>query len=369
MQNTTMFETPDQEALLTTRPHFQMLDGLRGLAAVAVVVFHFMEIISPDASNSFIGHAYLAVDFFFCLSGFVIAYAYDQRLPKIGIGQFLKLRLIRLHPLVIIGSVIGILVFIFDPFSNLFQVYGDKSLLLFLTSCLMIPYPLVKERYFNIFHLNPPTWSLFFEYVANIVYALILVRLPKKALWVLTGIATAVLFYESKRAGSLVLGWSGDTFWGGGVRVGFSFLAGMLIYRSQWIIRNRLGLVGLGILLIAGFLFPYRNSFNWYVDPVLVAFYYPLIVMLGAGTTTSAFTDKICRLSGELSYPLYMIHYPFIWLFMSYVEKYKPGMMEMTWITIAGTILLTLLAYLVLKYIDAPIRNWLKDRNRQQALS
>ena len=86
------------------KQHYEILDGLRGIAAVSVVVFHFMEIAVPDYSDSFIAHAYLAVDFFFCLSGFVIAYAYDSRLRQIGVGMFFKLRLIRLHPLVIVGS-------------------------------------------------------------------------------------------------------------------------------------------------------------------------------------------------------------------------------------------------------------------------
>ena len=88
---------------MQNKPHFENLDGLRGVAALAVVIFHFMEIAVPNPNNNFIAHAYLAVDFFFCLSGFVIAYAYDDKMAAIGIGQFLKRRFIRLHPLVIIG--------------------------------------------------------------------------------------------------------------------------------------------------------------------------------------------------------------------------------------------------------------------------
>lgn len=98
--------TEQNPNLLKTKQHFEILDGLRGIAAVAVVIFHFMEFAVPDYSKSFIAHAYLAVDFFFCLSGFVIAYAYDNKVQKLGALQFLKLRLIRLHPLVIIGSVL-----------------------------------------------------------------------------------------------------------------------------------------------------------------------------------------------------------------------------------------------------------------------
>ena len=171
------------QGALDTKQHYEILDGLRGVAAIAVVIFHFMEIAIPDYKESFIAHAYLAVDFFFCLSGFVIAYAYDSRLPVIGRISFFKLRLIRLHPLVIVGTVLGIVLFVFDPFSDLWLKYTDRLLVMFVAGCLMIPYPVVRERFFNLFHLNAPAWSLFWEYIANIVYAFILIRLGKKVLW------------------------------------------------------------------------------------------------------------------------------------------------------------------------------------------
>src|SRR5436305_10736602 len=97
--------------ILQTRQHFDILDGLRGVAALAVVTFHFMEIAYSDYSQNFIGHGFVAVDFFFCLSGFVIAYAYDDRIKNMGMLEFFKSRLIRLHPLVILGSVLGLLAF------------------------------------------------------------------------------------------------------------------------------------------------------------------------------------------------------------------------------------------------------------------
>ena len=113
-----MKETNHPHPSVINKPHFEILDGLRGVAAIAVVIFHFMEIVVPDYEKNFIAHAYLAVDFFFCLSGFVIAYAYDDKMATIGIGSFLKRRLVRLHPLVIIGSVLGLLTFLFDPASG-----------------------------------------------------------------------------------------------------------------------------------------------------------------------------------------------------------------------------------------------------------
>ncbi|MEZ0540046.1 acyltransferase family protein [Fibrella arboris] len=352
-------------SLLKTKEHYAILDGLRGVAAVAVVIFHFMEIAVPNYNDSFIAHAYLAVDFFFCLSGFVIAYAYDDKLPDIGIATFLRLRLIRLHPLVIIGSIIGLLVFLFDPFSNIHALYAGKTVQLVVASCLMIPYALVRERYFNIFHLNPPAWSLFWEYVVNVCYALILVKLRNKLLWLLTAIAAVALFYEANKSGNLAVGWSGDNIAGGAIRVSYSFLAGLLIYRSGWIIRSRLGFVTVSILLMAAFLFPYTATSSKLVDPVLVVVYLPFVVALGAGASLNPAFDKLCKAAGELSYPLYMVHYPFIWLFMSYVEAKKPTLPQLAAFIPIGVLLLTGLAYLVMLYVDVPIRSYVKNKIAQ----
>jgi peptidoglycan/LPS O-acetylase OafA/YrhL len=352
---------------LKSKQHFEILDGLRGVAAVAVVIFHFMEIAVPDYTKSFIAHAYLAVDFFFCLSGFVIAYAYDQKLPKIGALTFIKLRLIRLHPLVIIGSIIGLLVFAFDPMSNLFEVYTGKNLMMFITSCLMIPYPLVHERYFNLFHLNPPTWSLFWEYVANIFYAFVLIKIRNKLLWFLTAIAAVALCYEAAKSGNLGVGWGGKNISGGGIRVAFSFLAGILVYRSNWIVKSPLGFAATGIMLLAVFMIPFSDKTNPFIDPLIVILFFPLLIALGAGAKLRKTSERICKFSGEISYPLYMVHYPFIWLYMSYVESKKPTMNEMIFVMTIGVVLLIGLAFVVLKYIDVPIRKYLQKRMTQKA--
>ncbi|GAB3883321.1 acyltransferase family protein [Spirosoma agri] len=337
---------------------FYVLDGLRGVAAVAVVIFHFMEFIAPDYRDNFLAHAYLAVDFFFCLSGFVIAYAYDDKLQTLGLVPFLKRRLIRLHPLVIIGSLIGLLTFVFDPFSKLHQVYADKTLALFITSCLMIPYPLVRERYFNLFHLNPPTWSLFWEYIMNLLYALVLVRVRPKMTWILTSLAALCLIYEAHRSTYLGVGFGGDNIMGGGIRAGYSFLAGMLVYRSGWLINSRLGFVSMGLLLVVTFLIPFSKPTNWFVDSLVVIVYFPFLIALGAGAHPRAAMQRICQFSGEISYPLYMIHYPFLWLVLSYIEVHKPTINQLIIITIVGTCLLILLAYGVMLFLDRPLRSY-----------
>jgi len=357
----------DQTAL-TTKQHFKILDGLRGIAAISVVIFHFMEFAVPDYKDNFIAHSYLAVDFFFCLSGFVIAYAYDSKVESMGIVRFIQSRLIRLHPLVIIGALLGLITFIADPFSNLFHQYGlIKTLLMFLSAGLLVPYPLVHERYFNLFHLNPPTWSLFWEYIANVFYVIVLYKVKKQLLWGVITVATLLLAYEAYQVGNLAVGWGGDNFFGGGARIFYSFLAGMIVYRSNWIIRSRMGFVLVGLLLFVVFLIPFNDKLNWITDLLVVIFYFPFLVALGAGATLHAGYEKICRFFGDISYPLYMIHYPFLWVFLSDVETKKPAMDEMILIIIISLFLLIGLAYLIMIFVDQPIRKYFNNKLKQSS--
>ncbi|WP_041521906.1 acyltransferase family protein [Gilvimarinus agarilyticus] len=360
-----MSDTPAVSMTLNNKPHFEILDGLRGLAAVVVVIFHFMEIVVPDFSRIWIAHGFLAVDFFFCLSGFVIAYAYDTRIANMGLLSFIKVRLIRLQPLVVIGSILGLLTFLFDPYSNLYSVYGFKeTATLFITSALLIPYPVMPERYFNLFNLNAPSWSLFWEYIANFLYATVLFKLTRKVLAPLVALAAVGLFYVGWNSGNLLGGWSGGTFFDGMARISFSFLMGMLVYRSNWIIKNKLGLLGMSALLMLAFLTPYSEQWNWLVEPLLVVFYFPLLVSLGAGASLSSSHHKINKFSGDISYPLYMTHYPFLWVFANYVVAEQPNTDELRWVIPVSVILLIALAYVVAKFVDFPIRRYLTKQRR-----
>lgn len=353
-------------SILKTKTHFEILDGLRGVAALAVVLFHFMEMAYSDYSANFIAHGFLAVDFFFCLSGFVIAYAYDNRIGKMGVKEFFKSRLIRLHPLVVFGTVLGLLSFLFDPFAGHAELYSfGKILLIFLASVLMIPFPSMAERSFNLFGLNAPAWSLFWEYVANIFYALILYKLSRRFLFILTSLSAIALCYVCYRAGgSLMGGWGGENFWDGCARISYSFLAGMLVYRSNLIIKSRLGFIGLSILLALAFIMPFNDKWNWLTEPFVVLFYFPLLISLGAGARLSEGLRKICIFSGKISYPLYMTHYAAIWMFLNYYTKYQPGTMQLSFIIIAGTIVLVMFAYVVMKFYDIPVRKYLTAKRK-----
>ena len=355
-------------AILQTKQHFEILDGLRGVAALAVVTFHFMEWVYSDYSQNFIGHGFLAVDFFFCLSGFVIGYAYDDRIATMGTLEFFKSRLIRLHPLVISGSVLGLLAFLFDPFGGHHELYGaGKLALAFVCSILMIPLPVIADRSFNLFSFNAPAWSLFWEYVANIVYALVFYKLRRGLLWLLTLLSAVAICLVCYHSNNLMGGWSGPTFWDGCARISYSFLAGLLIYRSNFIIKNRLGFIGIAILLFLAFVMPF-STWNWLSEPIVILFYFPLLIALGAGAILTPGLKKLCVFSGKISYPLYMTHYAVLWMFGNYYTAKKPGATQLTLIIIPAIVFLVGASYLIMMLYDIPVRRYLSDRRKGSLL-
>jgi len=346
------------------RKHFEVLDGLRGMAALAVVVFHFAEIIAPDSSHNFIGHGFLAVDFFFCLSGFVIAYAYDDRIASLGPREFFQSRLIRLHPLVVFGTVLGLLgFFIQSQIGPPQSIDGLRIAEIFLCSLLMIPFPVMASRFFNNFSLNAPAWSLFWEYIANLFYALVLRRISRRYLAVLIGLSAAAIVWVISKEGSLLGGWSGGTFWDGLVRVSYSFLAGMLIYRLKWIVTNRLGFSPLAVGLLLAFLVPF-GKWNILSESLIVLLYFPLLIALGAGTAPAPWVRKFCGFSGKISYPLYMTHYWVMWMFGEYWNRHHPVGARLFGIVLGTLASQLILAYGVMVLYDIPVRRALSRQSR-----
>ena len=174
-------------AFADTKPHYDILDGLRGVAAIMVVWFHLFEAYATSHLDQRINHGYLAVDFFFILSGFVIGYAYDDRWKKkMSVKDFLKRRLIRLHPMVVMGAVIGAVMFYFQGCSVWDVSAVSLSMLLTATllNALLIPATPGSEirGLGEMYPLNGPSWSLFFEYIGNVLYALFIRKLPTRAL-------------------------------------------------------------------------------------------------------------------------------------------------------------------------------------------
>ena len=160
-----------------TKPHNDLLDGLRGVAALLVVLYHIFEgyAFAGGGTIKFVNHGLLAVDFFFILSGFVISYAYDDRWGKMTLGGFFKRRLIRLHPMIIIGAVIGAASFLIGGCQQWSGAVTPIGWVMLATLLTMFMIPAVPGAGYEVrgngemFPLNGPMWSLFFEYIGNIL--------------------------------------------------------------------------------------------------------------------------------------------------------------------------------------------------------
>jgi peptidoglycan/LPS O-acetylase OafA/YrhL len=137
-----------------------------------------------------------------------------------------------------------------------------------------------------------------------------------------------------------------------------------LIYRSNWIIKSKIGFLGLSVLLLLAFVTPF-SDWNWLTEPLIVLLYFPLLVALGAGATLKQGFKKLCVFSGKISYPLYMTHYAVMWIFANYYTTYKPDTTQLVFIMAIGTILLVGVAYLTMVFYDIPIRKYLTNRRKK----
>ena len=373
-----------------TKPHYELLDGLRGVAALLVVIYHIFEGLAFAEATDGVGsglittlnHGHIAVDFFFILSGFVISYAYDDRWNKMSIGTFFKRRLIRLHPMLIIGAVIGAIAFFAagcERWDGSITPASWVMIALLLTMCMIpavpgVPYEVRGNG--EMFPLNGPGWSLFFEYIGNICYALFMRRMSTKVLALFTtllGLAHAWFFIgDISQYDMIGVGWTIDTvnFWGGFIRMLFPFSMGMLLART-FKPRNVKGAFWICTLaLIILFAVPYIPSWNGIslnslYEFVCIACVFPALVWLGACGSASGITNKANRLLGDLSYPLYIVHYPIMYIFYSWLIKNDIYTLENCW-TVALLVIVSsiALAYICLKFYDEPIRRWLSRRIR-----
>lgn len=365
--------------LLNSKPHYPILDGLRGVAAVIVVIFHLLEPhAGGDHAKLYINHAYLAVDFFFMLSGFVIAYAYDDRWEKMSLSEFLKRRLVRLHPLVILGSLLGAALFYFQE-SPAFPIIGEipvwMLLLVMLLGCTLLPLPIRYDiRGWQELHpLNGPAWSLYFEYIANLLYALFLRRVRKPLLGLLTLAAASLTVHHlfTCASGDMIGGWAlnAEQTRIGFTRMLFPFLAGLLLCRLHAVIRvNHGGFWWASLLLIAAFSMPRLGTAeatwpNALYESVVIIALFPIVVLIGAGARlTDKRSQAVCRFLGDISYPIYITHFGYVLLYTAWQSRTQATLAEGAPYIVLALIAALLTAYAALRLYDLPVRRYLTRR-------
>lgn len=377
-------------SLTPSKPRYEILDGLRGVAALIVIWFHLLEIYSEgDPAKHLINHGYLAVDFFFALSGFVIGYAYDDRWGKMSVWEFFKRRLVRLQPLIILGTVIGLCFYFFQmgPISPLIgEVPGWKVLLVFVMGCLMIPCGegLDIRGWNEISTFNGPNWSLTWEYLANILYGLFVHRFGKVALSILVACSAFLsldiclnwnvfgLLTEARDAAkyTVIGGWSltPEQMYIGVTRLFLPFFGGLLISRIGKFITLKGGFWWCSFILAVMLFMPCiggkANILDGCYNFAAIAFIIPIILIIGAGSKVKGeYSAKICNFLGEISYPLYIVHFPLIYMHWNWVEQHKDAPLYAHIVLALGVFTLSIaMAYSALKLYDLPVRQWLSKK-------
>ncbi len=287
------------------RRTFLLLEAMRGTAALLVVSRHVLWFY-PRFHMS-----YLAVDLFYTLSGFVLSYSYEKRLKARDMGKlfFFALRVIRIYPLYLIFTLVGILAAAIahsdsiDPMSLIQSVFLLPKL----------------QSSGSLYPFDDPSWSLFFELFISFIFGAVLIRLCDRYLYVLAAASFAILacgvFSDPH---GLDVGWLRENFIFGFFRVGFSFIAGMLIFRgysedrpvvvSNW--RAALILTGAMLVMIAPFQRYASPETLKLIDLAAIAIIFPLSTFYALKVTPKGWFARIAKGLGQLSYPIYVAHVP-----------------------------------------------------------
>lgn len=362
------------------KSHYQALDGLRGTAACSVLLFHIWEMLVPDLAHNPMPHTFLAVDFFFALSGFVLGHAYDSRMSAEGVGGrkaltlggFLKRRLIRLHPMVVVAMLIAVAVYLLDPFVGDTQRLGVELPWLTLTmslvlGLLLLPSPALPNTFGETHSLNGPSWTLLQEYIANLLYGLFGQKLSLRLHLFLCAGSAVALIVTAQHFGDLGHGWGWSDYWVATVRLACPFLIGLLISRQKLRLPLRYPFLILSAVLLAVFCAPLMGTWNGLFEAGCVIIVFPFVLAAGtAGGEISGWQGRLCRFMGDLSYPLYIIHYPFIYLFAHWNWSTRPDPIRLGLVATALYAAVVALAYALMRWYDRPARAWLTRLGTEQ---
>lgn len=262
-------------------------------------------------------YGYLAVDFFFLMSGFVIAAAYEERMHSgLSLVAFGRVRLRRLWPMMALGACLGMAAGLWTGIAPTEVWWGGLSA--------MVMIPLLWQATV-LFPVNIPEWSIFFELVANVLHHLIARVLTMRVLIGLIMASFLGLLVAGWRLHGLANGYSPDTFWGGFPRAFLSYFGGVMLYRTRAIWQPRFPPVSL-LLLIAAFpmvVLAAKVATLWLPASAyflgVVLFFNPALLMLLAASRPGKRAASLCEGMGVLSYPLYAVHMPLLTLTAPYV--------------------------------------------------
>ena len=336
------------------------LDGIRGIAALFVVAFHFPLFFAGFQRP----RAYLAVDLFFILSGYVIAMAYDRKLrtKSISAAKFMAIRFVRLYPVFVFSVFLGAIPMLWHDFGI---HMGGRILNIGLAFLLLPSLPMAATS--PLFFINLAYWSLMFEVIVNVIYACVRPVLSTRNLWVWVVASGLLTLAAVLRKGSLQVGWTGGWFsLGGGLaRSVFSIFLGLLIFRHRRMFRKFLGRrtsSWLGVLAIVVILAsPVTPGWDAIVDFVSVALVFPAGVLISAKGLAGKWPTRAFLVLGSASYPIYVIHVPLGLILENLLGNQFIGQ-HAPMIGLLYMVALIAFSVAMEKFYDIPVRRWLSKR-------
>jgi peptidoglycan/LPS O-acetylase OafA/YrhL len=345
-----------------------VLEGLRGIAAVAVTTHHFTM-----RTDDFVlfSSAQMAVDMFFCISGLVIAMAYGEKIRQgMAITTFFWRRVQRLYPLFFLGMCLGLGGLTLKYLHGLTDYQPENIAKAALLNFFYLPYfanftvEIFQDSVTGVvFPLNGPAWSLFFGFAAQFVY-FYAVRGGRIASLVIAAISGIGFIIAAKIDGQG--GWGSHNFIAGFPRVFYAFFIGVVIY--EW--RDRLPKVSgrfvpLLFLLIALMMLPPefpKHKYYWFASASIIV---PLIVAtaLACQSWSYSWGQRLATYGGSLSYPLYCLHVPTLAITSTFIAHHPYQRLGVY----ASILLCFVLAHLAAKYIDQPLVTYFSNRRNARA--
>ena len=341
----------------TTIPRrFEALDGLRGVAAFVVLVYHAQF----GQSFQVFRHGYLAVDFFFGLSGFVIAAAYEKRMRQ-GLGVvpfFVRYRFVRLYPMLLLGTLLGYVSM------RLGIVEPPTSVPGLVRELLLIPADHVSTGDVRPYPLDNVSWSIAYELIANLLHVALFWRMRTRDLvwvWAVSAVALAFLTVQhgTLDGGSDVQQWPLAL-----ARVMTSYTAGVVLWRRYAARGINLAASGsifglTGLMLSFSLWSPYGSIHAVYEDVPLVILLFPVVIALSVGSLRSRGLGKLCALLGDLSYPVYLLQLPIFWLIQPLCDRLG---IEGNGFTLVSVITVLLASWASFTLYDQPVRRHVTRR-------
>jgi peptidoglycan/LPS O-acetylase OafA/YrhL len=331
--------------------YFYTLSGIRGIAALAVVTFH----ISPFMGTQSAPMAWSAVDLFFLLSGVVIETSYGRKLrSQMDSVTFLKARVLRLYPLYLFSTIVMIAAIIMAPVHGLFADDTTAQVIvphLFQICALGIAgIPI----WFSVvmYPLNQPAWSLFFEGIANYLYAATFRRLTTPALLGLISLGLAGIFTQMIHPyhGRMLDGIS---------RVMFSFFMGVFLARARpHGIKTPLRTPTLLLFTAIALFLRTPTSASIVLWIALITLVFPALILAAMSVEPAGPWLPVCRILGQISYPIYVFHVPVsILIFDVLAPMAHLNMQDYTpWAGIGLLAALSGMSVAIDLYIDTPLR-------------